>query len=905
MKKGLRVILALSLVLLVLFGCASTEKVEKPSGLESAKNYLFAMYSKGKGSVATPSDYTVVDTVAVNSVSYPIVWTSSSPDNITIIEGENHKATVDVNEKTPERVDYVLTATITDENGNSVSTSFNYYIPAFKEFTWAEYISAAKDSTVVVKGTITGIMSKTKGNSSNCLYLEDEDGGYYIYSMANDPVSELGLEKGMTVRATGVKDLYSGTHEVKNATIEILDSSIKSVEPKDWTEKFETATSLKDGPLTKEQAMLVTIKDVEVSSQDTSSGYYRFKKNGLESYVRISSSVCPLTKEEQNALKSEHAQHFGWIADVKGVICVYDGAFYLTPVDANSFVYKSLPEKSDKEKITFELDNISLDSAITEDTTLTLPLEGVGYQSVAFEWTTDSPAISIEANKAYITLQENAIEATLSVTATSGSEKAQKSFTLSLDAASTDFYIATTDKNPQSAKIYKYGLYQANVGKTLYFDGEMSGKYLSLTDKADKAVDVSLEESEGGYSLTFTLEGEKKYINIISKDSKATIEISNTPSSIWTINTETGVPVTMVGEDEYYLGCYKTYTTMSASKTSYILGENISKIGSSQFPGTLMSVELATVEYTPVTAQTIEENKPYVLALTQNNTGRTLHFTGEMSGKYLATGIYAKSREIYLEKKDGGFNIYFFDKDNNKKYIDVLSKDGKATINLSDTPSSLWTINSETGVPVTMVGEDEYYLGCYKTYETISASKTQYILGDNISKIGSSQFPSYIAQAKLVPFTFTPETEIEENRQYTMALEQNNIAKKLFFTGEMSGKYLATTTSLSKSCSVYGEKTEGGFKLYTIKDGEREYISLVDKDGKVAITLSSDSASIWTINEDAKTPVTKVGEDEYYLGTYKTYETISASKTSYILGENLAKIGSSQFPIILVEKDSL
>ena len=220
-------------------------------------------------------------------------------------------------------------------------------------------------------------------------------------------------------------------------------------------------------------------------------------------------------------------------------------------------------------------------------------------------------------------------------------------------------------------------------------------------------------------------------------------------------------------------------------------------------------------------------------------------------------------------------------------------------------PSSLWTINSETGVPVTMVGEDEYYLGCYKTYETISASKTQYILGDNISKIGSSQFPSYIAQAKLVPFTFTPETEIEENRQYTMALEQNNIAKKLFFTGEMSGKYLATTTSLSKSCSVYGEKTEGGFKLYTIKDGEREYISLVDKDGKVAITLSSDSASIWTINEDAKTPVTKVGEDEYYLGTYKTYETISASKTSYILGENLAKIGSSQFPIILVEKDSL
>jgi hypothetical protein len=33
-----------------------------------------------------------------------------------------------------------------------------------------------------------------------------------------------------------------------------------------------------------------------------------------------------------------------------------------------------------------------------------------------------------------------------------------------------------------------------------------------------------------------------------------------------------------------------------------------------------------------------------------------------------------------------------------------------------------------------------------------------------------------------------------------------------------------------------------------------------------------------------------------YLGTYGTYNTISASDIKYIAGENVAKIGVSQFP---------
>ena len=41
-------------------------------------------------------------------------------------------------------------------------------------------------------------------------------------------------------------------------------------------------------------------------------------------------------------------------------------------------------------------------------------------------------------------------------------------------------------------------------------------------------------------------------------------------------------------------------------------------------------------------------------------------------------------------------------------------------------------------------------------------------------------------------------------------------------------------------------------------------------------------------------------DTDYYLGTYKTFETISASKTTYITGDNAANVGVSQFVARLV-----
>ena len=885
MKKAFLYSLVAVLCLLAVVGCSTSSKSTEPTGLSKAKSYLYAMY-KDKA-VATASDYTVVDTVMINGVSYSVEWSSDvDASAVSFIPGDKHMVTVDVNEKTPVDVAYTLTATLSDSEGNTETVSFPHSIPAFKESSWAEYKAAADDSTLVVKGVVTGIMSKTKGNSSNCLYIQDGDGGYYVYAMAADPI-ESGIEVGMTVRVTGAKDTYSGTLEIANATVEILDSGKTEYAPADWTLKYEAATSLKDEALTKEQALLVTIKGVEVTSQDTSSGYYKFKKNGLESYVRISSSVCPIDKDAQTALKNGHAEHYGWTADVTGVICVYDGAFYLTPVEGfDAFTYVSLPEKSDEEKIAFELDSLSLTDYCAEDTVIALTLEGAGYSDVAIEWTSDSPAAVVEGDKLVITLAEEATVATVTAKAKSGDKEGVKEFKVSIDALST--VMAGMVEVTEYKEYTPYALYtkQANINKNLFFAGSITGgKYLSTTDKDSKVARVFLEKDGEGWRIYTIVDGSKLYVEVV--EGKAALN-SEPQGNVWTINSEVNVPVTMVGDTEYYLGCYKTYDTFSASKTSYILNDT-SVIGVSQFPMQIVQEYPAMEGF--VHYSDIEGVTSVILSVQQNNINAALYFNGELTGgKYLATSRDASDAVVVNVEAEGeGYRLSFMDGEN-KTYIEIV--DGKAALN-PEIKGNVWSFNKEARTFVTVSGDNEYYLGCYKTYDTFSASKTSYILSDT-SVIGVSQFPmEALSPIKaLDTYVIKAENEVKEGVEYSLVVEQNNIGKVLYFGGSLTGgKYLSTTTDFSKNVVVSAQMEGEGFRLVT-KDNK--YVEIVD--GKATFN-DSPLGSVWVLDSETGIPMTDCGGTMYYLGCYKTYETFSASKTSYI--SDTSVIGVSQFPVVL------
>ncbi len=487
---------------------------------------------------------------------------------------------------------------------------------------------------------------------------------------------------------------------------------------------------------------------------------------------------------------------------------------------------------------------------------------------------------------------EEQIDYTLTATVSENGESLSTSF---------NYYVPGVAKSEDGAKVvsefkpgvgYKYGFYQANLDQTLFFAGGLSGSYLATTPDITAAVDVFVEEVEGGYHLYF-MDGETKtYLDIYEyKEGKAGVQLTAEPVStfVWNEDAKVFVAPNVAGEDRY-MGTYNTYNTISASSTSYILGDNLSKIGVSQFPCQLLNIVVST--------NTVSEFKPgvgYKYGFYQANLDQTLFFAGGLSGSSLTTTPdFLKAADVFVEEVEGGYHLYFMDGET-KTYLDIYEyKEGKAGVQLTTEPVStfVWNEDAKVFVAPNVAGEDRY-MGTYNTYNTISASSTSYILGDNLSKIGVSQFPCQLLTVK------TPVKAVEpvEGTAYKYGLVQANLDQTLFFNGQMNGSYFATTANPAEAVDVFVENVEGGVRIYFMDGETKTYLDIYEyKEGKAGVQLTTEPSAVFTWNEDAKVFVANVAADDRYLGTYNTYNTISASATSYILGDNLSKIGESQFP---------
>ena len=128
---------------------------------------------------------------------------------------------------------------------------------------------------------------------------------------------------------------------------------------------------------------------------------------------------------------------------------------------------------------------------------------------------------------------------------------------------------------------------------------------------------------------------------------------------------------------------------------------------------------------------------------------------------------------------------------------------------------------------------------------------------------------------------------------YKFALYQKSAAKTLYLNGEMSGYYMATTENAAEAIDVEVVAVTGGYQLKTSVQGAVKYIEAVTSaDGQhVNVVYSDEATVVWTWNAELMTfttPATYKGEEgTYYLGTYGTYMTFSASTvdkapTSYV-----------------------
>ena len=182
----------------------------------------------------------------------------------------------------------------------------------------------------------------------------------------------------------------------------------------------------------------------------------------------------------------------------------------------------------------------------------------------------------------------------------------------------------------------------------------------------------------------------------------------------------------------------------------------------------------------------------------------------------------------------------------------------------------------------------------YATYNFTDAEWAAYVASHNGDL--SEEYKKSESTGDDVTFVDEPYADFA----YKFAVQQNNLGQILYFTGEMSGYYLATSADPADAVDVFVENVDGGgLRLYFMADEVKTYIDVVargeDQPSKVNVVLTDAPTCLYTWDSVRRTFVTyAVADNAWYLGCYNTYNTLSASQIKYI--ENTEVIGVSQFP---------
>ena len=207
-------------------------------------------------------DFTVPSSVTftLNDQTYtlPITWVSDKANVEFEIVGEVTTAKLTRPSKDEGDVTARLTATVEFE-GQTKSKTFKVNVVAsnasdkvlgektegLSPVSHSEFVAAANGTLLQIKGIVTaaGYNPSSDGTSCYCIFIEDEDGGYYSYRIG---LSKAEFEKffaiGNEVIIEGKKDVYNGLQQLKapfNA-VEIV-STGNTVTPKEATKDAKGA----------------------------------------------------------------------------------------------------------------------------------------------------------------------------------------------------------------------------------------------------------------------------------------------------------------------------------------------------------------------------------------------------------------------------------------------------------------------------------------------------------------------------------------------------------------------------------------------------------------------------------------------------------------------------------------
>lgn len=611
---------------------------------------------------------------------------------------------------------------------------------------------------------------------------------------------------------------------------------------------------------------------------------------------------------------------------------------------ANTFYVMRAENLDDQGKAKWEIENLKVMTEVLASGEYDLPTTSF-FDNATITWTTDAPYATVNGLKLDVSLPLEAGKMILTATVKVGEATASRDYYIAVSAMSPNVPVYAESIAPGT---YKMALYQGNIGKTLYFDGKIDKDFLTTTTDPDKAADVTVEagEQEG-----YTLKVSGKYIEVYkTADAKIRATLVDAPTASWTLS-EKGVLVFNFENEDYFLNAYSNFETFGVSKISYyvvdesngtyaakfvtgvrtmtaqdildnivnlmpttvsedfmldfkatwevlegsqgiVIDGNTAKVtqAETEQTATLKATltyngETVTAEVTVTIAAIPPENPAplagsYVFGLYQKTLDKWLYAKAENSsnGRYLVTTENpVEAAEAVLTAVDGGYTIQL-----DGKYVEVGNNaDGKTSALLLDAPTSVWTWNEEAGVMTFEFNSKVWYLGTYNSFNTISASETKYVTGTNVGNIGETQFIcKFVRHAPL-------------EGEYVYGLYQVSLNQKLYAMDTIkSDRYLATTTEAASASKFTVAKSGEGYTI-TVNG---KYVEVGNNAaGKTAIFLLDAPTGVWTWNDEAGVMSFEFNGKVWYLGTYGTFNTVSASETWRITGEKAGDLGTSQF----------
>ena len=152
-------------------------------------------------------------------------------------------------------------------------------------------------------------------------------------------------------------------------------------------------------------------------------------------------------------------------------------------------------------------------------------------------------------------------------------------------------------------------------------------------------------------------------------------------------------------------------------------------------------------------------------------------------------------------------------------------------------------------------------------------------------KIYSNSTKPYIDAYQII-FDNASNGVIDVNSSYYMKVDQQNLKKTLYLDGGKSDRFATTTENINSAVKIRFEAAGDGYYMYFVLNGAKKYINIVANNSQVNIEFESTAKSVFKYDASKRIYVTHVdganiSDKRYFLGTYNSFNTLSACKYAY------------------------